>query len=61
MGTHHNGRKLWLPVKFLAFAELNNLSAAETLNCFGAYYHEEVLANPEGTNHQNIRNFMKTG
>jgi hypothetical protein len=61
MGTHHNlGENSWLDVKFFAFAELNNLSAAETLNCFGAYYHEEVLANPEGTNHQNIRNFMKT-
>ena len=29
--------------------------------CFGAYYFEEVLENPEGTNHQNIRNFMKLG
>ena len=31
------------------------------LACFGSYYFEEVLGNPEGSNHQNIRNFMKTG
>ena len=47
--------------KLFAFAQLQNLSQAETLACFGAYYFEEVLGNPEGTNHQNIRNFMKTG
>jgi hypothetical protein len=47
--------------KVFAFAKLHNLSQAETLACFGAYYFEEVLENPEGTNHQNIRNFMKTG
>ena len=47
--------------KLFAFAQLQNLSKEETLTCFGAYYFEEVLGNPEGTNHQNIRNFMKTG
>ena len=47
--------------KLFAFAQLQNLSEAETLACFGAYYYEEVLENPEGTNHQNIRNFMITG
>lgn len=47
--------------KLLAFAEIHNLSEAATLACFGAYYFEEVLGDPEGTNHQNIRNFMKTG
>ena len=47
--------------KLFAFAELHHLSPEETLSCFGAYYFEEVLANPEGTNHQNIRNFIKTG
>jgi hypothetical protein len=31
------------------------------LSCFGAYYQEDVLGDPDGTNHQNIRNFMKTG
>jgi len=47
--------------KLFAFAQLHNLSQAETLACFGAYYFEEVLGDPNGTNHQNIRNFMKTG
>lgn len=47
--------------KLFAFAQLQNLSQAETLTCFGAYYFEEVLGDPDGTNHQNIRNFIKTG
>jgi hypothetical protein len=47
--------------KLFAFAQLQNLTHAETLACFGAYYFEEVLGNPEGTNHQNIRNFIKSG
>jgi hypothetical protein len=47
--------------KLFAFAEIQNLSEAATLACFGAYYFEDVLKNPNGTNHQNIRNFMNTG
>lgn len=47
--------------KLFAFAQLQNLSHEETLSCFGAFYYSEVLKNPEGINHQNIRNFMKTG
>lgn len=47
--------------KLFAFASLNGLSQAQTLACFGAYYRDDVLKNPEGTDHQNIRNFMKTG
>ena len=61
-GTQHNapGENSG-SCKVFAFAQLQNLSQAETLACFGAYYFEEVLSNPEGTNHQNIRNFIKTG
>ena len=47
--------------KLFAFAEIQNLSEAATLACFGAYYFEDVLENPNGTDHQNIRNFMNTG
>lgn len=47
--------------KLFSFAEIQNLSEAATLSCFGAYYYEEVLGDTEGTNHQNIRNFIKTG
>ena len=47
--------------KIFAFAEIQNLSETATLSCFGAYYYDDVLKNPNGTDHQNIRNFMKTG
>ena len=61
-GTQHNhaGENSG-SCKLFAFAQLQNLSQAETLACFGAYYFEEVVGEPEGTNHQNIRNFIKTG
>ncbi len=47
--------------KIFAFAKLHNLSKAETLACFGEFYRKDVLDNPNGTGHQNIRSFMKTG
>jgi hypothetical protein len=47
--------------KLFAFGLLQKLSSIQMLSCFGSYYFEEVLGNPEGTNHQNIRNFIKTG
>lgn len=47
--------------KLFAFAQLQNLTEAETLSCFGAFYYNDVLKNPNGTDHQNIRNFIKTG
>ena len=61
-GTQHNAAgENSGSCKIFAFAKLKNLSRAETLACFGDFYFEEVLGNPEGTNHQNIRNFIKTG
>ena len=47
--------------KIFAFAQLNQLNESQTLACFGQYYRDDVLANPDGTDHGNIRNFMKTG
>lgn len=47
--------------KIFAYAQLNQLSEQATLNCFGQYYRDEVLKNPSGDDHSNIRNFMKTG
>ena len=47
--------------KIFAFAQLNQLTPTQTLNLFGDYYHDEVLKDPEGTSHQNIRNFMLSG
>lgn len=47
--------------KIFAFAQLNNLSEELTLQCFGDYYRKDVLQNPQADDHQNIRNFIKTG
>ena len=47
--------------KVFAFAQLNNLTEELTLQCFGDYYRKDVLQNPQGSDHQNIRNFIKTG
>ena len=47
--------------KLFSFAKLHGLSQQQTLTCFGDYYRKDVLGNPEGTDHQNIRNFIKSG
>lgn len=47
--------------KIFAFAQLHDLSEQQTLSCFGDYYRQDVLQNPDGSDHGNIRNFMKTG
>nr|WP_067057807.1 HopJ type III effector protein [Mucilaginibacter sp. L294] len=46
--------------KVFAFAQLNDLSAADTLYLFAEHY-RAVLVNPDGTDHQNIRQFMIHG
>lgn len=47
--------------KLFSFALLNQLSKEQTLTLFGDYYFKDVLENPNGTDHQNIRNFMIYG
>jgi hypothetical protein len=47
--------------KILAFGQLEGLSKEQTLQCFGRYYRDDVLGEPNGTSHGNIRNFMVTG
>ena len=47
--------------KILAFARLNELSEIHTLHCFGIYFRKEVLKDPDGDSHQNIRQFIKNG
>ncbi len=47
--------------KLFSFAQLHGLTAEQTLACFGTYFREDVLQNPDGENHQNIRNFMQSG
>jgi hypothetical protein len=44
--------------KVFAFAKLNQLSKQNTLDCFGRFYREDVLQNPKGDDHMNIRTFM---
>ena len=47
--------------KLFAFAQLNELSEQETLALFGRYYRDDVMGNPSGSDHGNIRNFMLSG
>ena len=47
--------------KIFAFAKINNLDKDATLSLFGSYYFDDVLKNPDGIDHQNIRNFMISG
>lgn len=47
--------------KILGFARMWGLSEAQTLACFGRYYREDVLPHPAGTDHQNIRRFIRDG
>ncbi len=47
--------------KIFAFAKLQGLSESQTLTCFGDFYRIDVLDNPKGTDHQNIRNFIRYG
>ena len=47
--------------KIFAFAKWHQLDKLQTLSCFGSYYFEDVLENPGGNDHQNIRNFIEFG
>lgn len=47
--------------KLFYFAKTHEFSPEQTLQLFGNFYRIDVLENPNGTDHQNIRNFMKTG
>lgn len=47
--------------KIFAFAKEQQLDKELTLACFGEHYFKDVLKDPEGNGHQNIRNFMKNG
>eukprot|EP00531_Pseudo-nitzschia_arenysensis_P011447 CAMPEP_0116132966 /NCGR_PEP_ID=MMETSP0329-20121206/9846_1 /TAXON_ID=697910 /ORGANISM="Pseudo-nitzschia arenysensis, Strain B593" /LENGTH=211 /DNA_ID=CAMNT_0003627549 /DNA_START=44 /DNA_END=679 /DNA_ORIENTATION=+ len=46
--------------KVLSYAALSDFDKETTLKLWGQYY-REVLADPDGDSHQNIRNFMKYG
>lgn len=46
--------------KVFAFGKLIGLSELETLACFGEHY-RDVLETPDGSDHANIRTFMRSG
>ncbi len=47
--------------KIFAFAQRAGLDREQTLACFGGYYRDDVLGDPDGDNHANIRRFMRDG
>jgi HopJ type III effector protein len=59
--THNEAGQNSGSCKLFSFAMLQMLSKAQTLSCFGVFYRIDVLQNPTGTDHQNIRNFMIYG
>lgn len=46
--------------KVFSFAQIHQLSAEDTLKLFAEHY-QNALNTPEGTDHQNIRQFMQHG
>lgn len=57
---HNNANENNGSAKVFAVATLNNLSKEDTLRLFAEHY-EKVVATPDDTDHDNIRNFMKFG
>ncbi len=47
--------------KIFYFAQLNKLTEQQTLACFGRFYRDDVVKNPQGNDHANIRNFIQNG
>ena len=47
--------------KVFSFAIISKLDVETTLQLFGDYYRKDVLENPGGTDHANIRSFMQYG
>lgn len=47
--------------KIFSFAKMHRLDKTQTLHCFGQYYRQDVLENPDNTDHANIRTFIKHG
>lgn len=59
--THNAAHQNNGSCKVFSFAQLQNFSKEQTLYLFGDFYRKDVLENPQGNDHQNIRNFMKFG
>jgi len=57
---HNDANQNQGSAKVFTFAQLHQLDQVDTLCLFAEHYHA-VLKNPEGTDHQNIRQFMAHG
>lgn len=44
-----------------ALAQIRQLSVADTVQLFGRFYRNDVLQNPQGSDHANIRRFLRDG
>lgn len=47
--------------KIFYFAYLHGLDRQQTLSLFGDFYRQDVLLNPDGESHANIRRFLRDG
>jgi hypothetical protein len=47
--------------RIFAFAAIHALTEQQTLQLFGDFYHQDVIAHPSGNDHANIRTFIKYG
>lgn len=47
--------------RIFSFAKLQGFTEQQTLSCFGKFYRDDVLKNPLGRDHANIRRFMEYG
>ncbi|SEC33425.1 HopJ type III effector protein [Tenacibaculum sp. MAR_2009_124] len=59
--TNNNANENNGSCKVFAFALDQNFTQEEALASFGQFYFKDILENPEGIDHQNIRNFIKFG
>jgi len=59
-GLYNNETQNQGSAKVFSFAILNNLSKEDTLSLFAEHYHD-VLNDPDGTGHRNIREFIFHG
>lgn len=58
--SHNEATQNQGSARIFAFAQLNDLSQEDTLYLFAEHY-QAVLNTPDGTDHQNIRQFMIHG
>lgn len=60
-GVRFEPDRAWRSCQLYAFGLLHHLPKEQTLACFGHHYQVDVLGDPEGTDHQTVRLFLKHG